>query len=239
MAAVGAIALIGAARAESLAERLSGRILLQVEAHGEAWYVNPVNQQRYYLARPADTLRVMKELGLGVANDDWNAFFRSGAPKRLAGRILLRVHDRGQAAYVNPLNLRPYELGSPEAAFKVLRELGLGISNRDLGYIEANPTYVAIPYARYSIEASDEGAWPAEITVAAGSEIDLLLKIRKWGVARGGLTFQASGYMSDISEIKAGESRLIKIFPVRSFSYTPFLPNTNIRLPYTISVNVK
>lgn len=37
-----------------LPERLTGRILLQVESHGEAWYVNQTNLKRYYLGRPSD-----------------------------------------------------------------------------------------------------------------------------------------------------------------------------------------
>lgn len=50
--------------------RLSGRILLQVEENGEAWYVNPSDARRYYLGRPDDAFRIMKELGLGISNAD-------------------------------------------------------------------------------------------------------------------------------------------------------------------------
>ena len=34
----------------NLVNRLKGRILLQVESYGEAWYVNPADGRRYYLA---------------------------------------------------------------------------------------------------------------------------------------------------------------------------------------------
>jgi len=47
----------------------SGKIFLQVEANGEAWYIYPVNNQRYYLGRPQDAFNVMRNLGLGVSND--------------------------------------------------------------------------------------------------------------------------------------------------------------------------
>ncbi len=47
-----------------------GRIFLQIEGRGEAWYVNPVNRQRYYLSRPADAFAIMRHLGLGITNDD-------------------------------------------------------------------------------------------------------------------------------------------------------------------------
>ncbi|NTW22293.1 hypothetical protein HGA34_01960 [Candidatus Falkowbacteria bacterium] len=56
--------------AELLILRVAGRILLQVESHGEAWYVNPLDQKRSYLGRPTDALATMKRLGVGVTNAD-------------------------------------------------------------------------------------------------------------------------------------------------------------------------
>jgi len=54
--------------ASSLSERLSGRILLQVQAKGQAWYVNPVDQKRYSLGRPSEALILMRGLGVGITN---------------------------------------------------------------------------------------------------------------------------------------------------------------------------
>jgi uncharacterized protein YkwD len=54
--------------AASLGQQLSGRILLQVESHGEAWYVSPANLMRYYLGRPDDAFRIMREQGIGISN---------------------------------------------------------------------------------------------------------------------------------------------------------------------------
>ncbi len=48
----------------------SGKILLQVENNGEAWYVNPEDNKRYFLARPKDAFQIMRHLGLGVSNTD-------------------------------------------------------------------------------------------------------------------------------------------------------------------------
>ena len=55
---------------ESLVQELSGRILLQVEANGEAWYVNLADQMRYFLGRPADAFSLMRNLGIGITNND-------------------------------------------------------------------------------------------------------------------------------------------------------------------------
>ncbi len=57
---------------DNLAAKLAGRILLQVEKNGEAWYVNPEIKKRYFLNRPTDAFRVMQNLGLGVTNNNLN-----------------------------------------------------------------------------------------------------------------------------------------------------------------------
>jgi len=50
--------------------RLSGKILLDVEADGEAYYVNPDDLKGYFLNRPSDAFEVMKKFGLGITNID-------------------------------------------------------------------------------------------------------------------------------------------------------------------------
>lgn len=126
--------------AERLDEKLKGRILLQVEQYGEAWYVHPTSLQRHYLGRPNDAFRIMREQGLGIttqnlgriaSHNDVKEGDRALA-KKLAGRILLQVQSHGEAWYVNPLTLRRHYLGRPNDAFALMRSLGLGITNSDL-----------------------------------------------------------------------------------------------------------
>lgn len=54
----------------SMAQRLAGRILLQVEDRGQGWYVNPSDNKRYYLGNPNSAFAVMKHLGLGITHKD-------------------------------------------------------------------------------------------------------------------------------------------------------------------------
>lgn len=56
----------------NLTNKLLGRILLQVEENGEAWYVNPSDKIRYSMGRPTDAFNLMRNLGLGISNDDLN-----------------------------------------------------------------------------------------------------------------------------------------------------------------------
>lgn len=53
-----------------LAERLKGAILLQVESKGEAWYINPKDNKRYYIKDGNDAYQIMKFLSLGITNKD-------------------------------------------------------------------------------------------------------------------------------------------------------------------------
>ncbi|MFH1745226.1 MAG: C39 family peptidase [bacterium] len=119
------------AHAEDLTTRLLGRILLQVQEHGEAWYISPVSKTRIYLGRPADAFNIMREQGLGISEADF-IYFNNTAPMRLSGRILLRVENFGQAYYVNPVDLKMHYLGRPQNAFEIMRDFGLGITNSDL-----------------------------------------------------------------------------------------------------------
>ncbi len=56
----------------SFSNNQKGKIFLQVENNGEAWYVNPEDGKRYFLGRPADAFQVMRNLGLGISNSDFN-----------------------------------------------------------------------------------------------------------------------------------------------------------------------
>lgn len=123
-----------------LAQDLSGRILLDVERNGEAWYVFPKDLKRYYLGRPNDAFAIMRELGLGITEADFQKIPQAGMDvlgdtdlsERLAGQIVLQVEKKGEAWYINPVDRKKYYLGRPEDAFAVMRELGLGISRGNL-----------------------------------------------------------------------------------------------------------
>lgn len=221
----------------SLSEKLKGRILLQVESKGEAWYVRPDTGTRANLGRPADAFLVMRERGVGITNADirkipigiltpelvtlmttdatseqvynsimkqlepcTNALLDSGSPdsyatcyeqvleklvgmkltedsdrdgydditeilnsydpfgqgkmpidqaftKKMAGRILIQVEQKGGAWYVDPKSEKRYFLGRPADAFSVMRALGLGISNADLASIGADSQTTPITQA--------------------------------------------------------------------------------------------
>ncbi|OGY43974.1 MAG: hypothetical protein A2731_02495 [Candidatus Buchananbacteria bacterium RIFCSPHIGHO2_01_FULL_39_8] len=55
---------------QTLVNQLRGRILLQVEKHGEAWYLNPDDGKRYYMKDGELAYQIMRFLSLGITNTD-------------------------------------------------------------------------------------------------------------------------------------------------------------------------
>lgn len=56
----------------NLGAKHKGKIFLQIEGKGEAWYVNPTNSKRYFLGRPKDAFEIMRGLGMGISNKDFD-----------------------------------------------------------------------------------------------------------------------------------------------------------------------
>ena len=130
----------------SLAPRLlqavspvAGKILLAVESHGEAWYINPADEKRYYLGRPADAFAVMRQLAIGVSNNDFNLLEQGKLPptkiNRLLGRIIIKPEDKGKAYYFEPQKKKLYYLGRPADAFAVMKQTAVGATNNYLNKI--------------------------------------------------------------------------------------------------------
>lgn len=128
------------------ANNLSGKILLQTQDRGQAWYVSPSNQQRYPLKADATSFLVLSRLGLGISNRDFNALQKS-TPTRLLGRILIKVEDKGKAFYLDPKSKKLYPLNKPADITSIIKNTGLGISNANLAKIPAaqNNLIVAKP----------------------------------------------------------------------------------------------
>ncbi|MFH1822897.1 MAG: S1C family serine protease [Patescibacteria group bacterium] len=119
----------------SLSKKLSGKILLQVESHGEAFYVNPKDGRGYYMANGNEAYRIMRYLGVGITNNDLekvktNKYFA----KQHSGKIFLQVEEHGEAYYIDFEGEEHY-LRDGSAAYNIMRDLGLGITNDDLNKI--------------------------------------------------------------------------------------------------------
>ncbi len=138
----------------NLTNRLSGNILLQVDDHGEAWYLSPKDNKRYYMKDGSVAYEMMRAFGLGVTDSDLNKIplanstddiknassicASNSLANRMKGKILLQVQQRGEAYYIYPKNCRRIYMKDGDAAYQIMRFLGLGITNGDLEKIPSN-----------------------------------------------------------------------------------------------------
>ena len=104
-----------------------------MQGRGEAWYVSPVNNKKYYLGTPDDAYDLMRRLSIGISEKEF-ASWSKGAPAWARGRLYIRPQSHGEAYYVD-LNHRWHYLGRANDAWLLFRAQGLGISNSDLAKI--------------------------------------------------------------------------------------------------------
>ncbi|HCU48000.1 TPA: hypothetical protein DIC39_03005 [Patescibacteria group bacterium] len=131
-----------------LSERLKGQILLQIESHGEAWYVNPTYGKRYYMKDGPTAYEMMRSFGLGITDTDLSKIpvadgeqvmkdstsvcSTNSTANRIKGKILLQVQQKGEAWYVHPEKCRRIYMKDGGIAYQIMRFLSLGITNSDL-----------------------------------------------------------------------------------------------------------
>lgn len=132
----------------SFANRLRGRILLQVESRGEAWYVHPNTGKRHYMRDGGVAYQMMRSFGLGITDSDLAKIPTSDSEQtmkdsstvcstnptanRVKGKILLQVQQHGEAWYVHPDKCRRIYMKDGSVAYQIMRFLSLGITNADL-----------------------------------------------------------------------------------------------------------
>ncbi|MBT3230455.1 CAP domain-containing protein [Candidatus Uhrbacteria bacterium] len=131
-----------------LIDRLKGYIMLAVDYHGEAWYVDPITELRYYLKDGPTAYEFLRSFGLGITNADLesiptedDAYGGGALAEQLSGRILLQIEEHGEAWYINPADLKRYYLADGDEAYRIMRELSWGtllaaISGIPIGLVE-------------------------------------------------------------------------------------------------------
>jgi hypothetical protein len=127
---------ISQVKAETIANRLKGKILLQVESHGEAYYIHPTSSTAYYMANGDEAYNIMRDLGIGITNKNLEKITTDKTfAKKYSGKIFLQVESHGEAYYID-FNGEPHYLKNGADAYNIMRGLGLGITNKDLEKIE-------------------------------------------------------------------------------------------------------
>lgn len=142
----------------AMINRMSGKILLQVEQHGEAWYLHPELEKRYYMKDGPTAYEMMRSFGLGITDIDLEKIPMVETPdemldsssvcsynslaRQVKGRILLQVEQHGEAWYIHPDTCRRIYMKDGAAAYSIMRYLSAGILDIDLKKI---PSDVLVP----------------------------------------------------------------------------------------------
>jgi len=225
-----------------LKSAINGLIFLQVEQHGEAWYVYPPNSERYYLGRPTDAFNIMRSLALGVPHSliaDTVVF-----PERFAGLILLDIEQHGEAYYIYPKNLNKYYLGKPDDAFRVMRELGQGITDSSLNKISEGqlknvtsnkPININVPFTSQAPFA----AW-SDLRQEDGCEEASSLMAVRWAQGKPlnkDEALKAIIGSSDYTLKKYGEYRDVSAFDTVDWIIKDYFNYPNVILKNNISLN--
>jgi hypothetical protein len=180
--------------AATLAQTLSGKILLDVESHGEAWYVYPVNTNRYYLKDGPAAYEMMRSFGLGITDANLAKIpsvssvdaMKSAAnscgnslAKSVKGRILLQVQQHGEAWYVDPSKCTRVYMKDGEAAYTIMRYLSLGITtaNLELVPIGAGSALPPLPEGEQFVTrtiVTSEGSFVIRLAVLPRSDFEMI-----------------------------------------------------------------
>ncbi|MDP3837090.1 MAG: C39 family peptidase [bacterium] len=157
------------ANTEIYPERLSGMILLDVENNGEAYYIYPKDRKKYYLGRPDDAFRIMRELGAGIANSGLVNIpvgsinhISPPAPPTVAKSILQVVPFTSQAPFGNWADKRQQD-GCEEASALMAVKWARGeslTSDKALREILGASDYIQKKYGEYrDVSAADTLNW--------------------------------------------------------------------------------
>lgn len=110
---------------------LKGRFLLEPNNSNDIWHVYPGDYHRYRLRTSDDVYDIMRNLSLGISNDNFSKI-ASSSSDRFEGLILLKPEDFGKAYYFNPADNSLVYLANSVSAFDLMRQLSISISNKDL-----------------------------------------------------------------------------------------------------------
>ena len=56
--------------ASTIFDNIAGKILLQTEDNGEAWYIDPDTHERYYIKNGIEAYNIMRKKGIGINNSN-------------------------------------------------------------------------------------------------------------------------------------------------------------------------
>lgn len=116
-----------------------GYFLLDPRENEDIWYIHPLSARPYNINRSFAAFKTISQQGIGVSNATLKKIPTAKSSsqgnvklrKKLAGRILIQVKNKGKAWYVNPKDLKRYYLGRSDKMLSAIRRLSVPIYAND------------------------------------------------------------------------------------------------------------
>ncbi|MEI6836077.1 MAG: phosphodiester glycosidase family protein [Candidatus Falkowbacteria bacterium] len=129
--------------ATSTAKIFSGQVIYTADKSQELWLVNLKNFKRSLVNDYKETLNLFKSKFVGISELNFKKIIgvdsklknNEDLAKKLAGKIILRTEKKGEAWYINPIDLKKYDLSTSSAFFKNLSLLATQVTPEQLAQI--------------------------------------------------------------------------------------------------------
>lgn len=157
---------------QTLINRLKGKIVLQVEALGEAWYVYPKDGRRYYMRDGEVAYEIMKKLSLGISNKNIELIAKGAFQ---GGAMGDSTNNSGQKRPANTDNIFD-QIAQAVVLIETGKNSGSGMILENNGYILTN-AHVVKNVSTVSITMSDQEKVSADIIGRDEQKDIALLKI--------------------------------------------------------------
>ncbi|MDO8489798.1 MAG: hypothetical protein Q7S47_00105 [bacterium] len=183
-----------------LVNKIKGRILLQVEENGEAWYVNPSTSKKYYLKDGESSYTALGAFGIGILNSDL-----AKIPVGVESRFQLRDSDGDglDDKLETALGTDPLKSDTDGDGHTDGDEVKGGYNSRGAGTQSLDRTFAERLKGQIVLQVEDRGqAWYV-------SPVDG----KRYYMADGELAYQIMRYLSlgitntDLRQIPVGEFR--------------------------------
>jgi len=155
--------------ANATSKKFAGQVIYRTDKPSQLWLVNPKTYNRSRVSDYKTTLAFYKNKFAGITEADFkkiaaadtSALSDNKLAKKLAGKIILRVEKKGAAWYVNPTDLKKYDLSSSASFFKNLPLLAVKVTPTELALIhkpsltESIDKYSSYSYTKIKTDRGD------------------------------------------------------------------------------------
>jgi hypothetical protein len=124
-----------------LSSKLAGQILLDVERNGEAWYVSPKDNLRYYISDYQDLFQMISIVGYGINSTSLNYIADSASIENISDKSIKVDIGKNQRLYYFlsgvqigsfPISSGKYSTPTPKGNFKIINKHRLAWSSYGL-----------------------------------------------------------------------------------------------------------